>query len=113
MTTMNIKPSDEYLAACRLVLGGDTPDIVLGAISNRDPRMAVVEALAVRDPKQWLCSAIDENGIPRLWAKGATEQEARKTVELEVTKYRDRKQAHREMVPRASWRFDIYPPDVA
>jgi hypothetical protein len=53
--------------------------------------MNEVHALAARDPQLWFCSAIDENGIPRLWAKGDTEEEARKSAELAVTRYRNSK----------------------
>src|SRR6516225_600437 len=100
-----IKPTPEFLAACRRVFGDDSPATVIGAIRDGDPRMNEVYALATRDPTRWFCSAIDENGIPRLWAKGDSDQEARKRAELAVTDYRDEKQSYREMVPRSEWTF--------
>jgi hypothetical protein len=103
--------SDEFLAACRKVLGDDRP-AVFNAMRSGDPRMNDVYALAARDPMQWFCSAIDEIGRPRLWAKGGSEQEARKRAELAVTEHRDRKQSYREMAPRADWTFVTYPPDA-
>ena len=102
--------SPEFLAACRRVLGDDSPRTVLPAIRNGDPRMNEVYALAARDPTRWFCSAVDENGTPRLWAKGDTEGQARKRAELEVTAERARKQEYREMAPRADWTFVVYPP---
>jgi hypothetical protein len=101
----------EFLAACRRVFGDDRPSTVLPAMMSGDPRMNEVYALAARDPSQWFCSAIDENGIPRLWAKGASEEEARKLAELAVTGERERKQSYRRMVPRSEWTFVTYPPD--
>jgi hypothetical protein len=106
-----MKPTPEFLAACRRVFGDDSPATVIGAIRDGDPRMNEVYALATRDPTRWFCSAIDENGIPRLWAKGDSDQEARKRAELAVTDYRDEKQSYREMVPRSEWTFVTYPPD--
>jgi hypothetical protein len=103
----------QFLAACRRVFGDDSPRTVVSAIRSGDPRMNEVHALATRDPSQWFCSAIDENGAPRLWAKGDTEQEARKHAELAVTDWRDRKPSYREMVPRSEWTFVTYPPDDA
>jgi hypothetical protein len=100
--------SPEFLAACRAVLGDDSPATVLDAIQNGDPRMNEVYALAARDPKRWFCSAIDENGTPRLWAKGASEEEVRKKAELAVTGRRDRMQDFREMAPRSDWTFVTY-----
>ena len=104
--------SDEFLAACRQVFGDDSPATVLGAMREGDPRMNHVHALAARDPSQWFCSAVDENGTPRLWAKGSTEQEAHKRAELAVTDYRESKQSYRQMKQRADWSFVTYPPDV-
>jgi hypothetical protein len=108
---MDISPSPAFLTACRRVLGDDSPATVLTAIRNGDPRMREVYAQEARDPTQWFCSAIDENGIPRLWAKGATEEEARKRAELAVTSERERKQSYRQMAPRSEWTFVTYPPD--
>jgi hypothetical protein len=62
--------------------------------------MVIVYALTVRGSTHWLCSALDHNGIPRLWTKGATEAEARQQAELAVTEYRERKQSYRLMEPR-------------
>jgi hypothetical protein len=45
-----MKPTPEFLAASRRVLGDDTPRTVLSAIMENDPRMAEVYALAARDP---------------------------------------------------------------
>ena len=72
--------------------------------------MNEVHALAARDPAQWFCSAIDQIGTPQLWAKGATEAEARKRAELAVTDYHESKQHHRDMAPRSEWTFVTYPP---
>jgi hypothetical protein len=36
---MDITPSPEFLAACRIVLGGDSPTIVLSAIMNSGPEL--------------------------------------------------------------------------
>jgi hypothetical protein len=103
--------SPEFLAACRKVFGDDSPRTVIPAMQERDPRMNAVYAHMVRDPSRWLCQAIDEIGIPRLWAKGASEAEARKRAELAVTARRERMQARREMAPRSEWTFVLYPPD--
>jgi hypothetical protein len=75
----------EFLAACRKVLADDRPATVLKAIRKGDPRMDLVHALAARDPAQWFCSAFDHDNVPRVWSKGATEQEARKQAKLAVT----------------------------
>jgi hypothetical protein len=101
----------EFLAACRKVFGDDRPPTVFTVIRNGDPRMNEVYALAARDPEQWFCSAIDEHGTARLWAKGSTEAEARKKAELAVTAVREEKQSYRTMAPRAEWTFVTYPPD--
>ena len=101
----------EFLAAGRRVFGDDSPATVLTAIRSGDPRMNEVHALAARDPAQWFCSAIDENGIPRLWAKGASEEEVRKRAELAVTGERERKQSYRRVASRSEWTFVTYPPD--
>jgi hypothetical protein len=34
---MDIRPTPEFLEACRRVLGGDDPATVLGAMRNDDP----------------------------------------------------------------------------
>ena len=36
---MNIAPSDEFLRACRLVLGADDPVTVLQVLQSRDPQL--------------------------------------------------------------------------
>jgi len=95
----------------RKVFGDDSPATLLTATRNGDPRLAEVYALAARDPSKWFCSAIDENDVPRLWAKGETEEEALKKAKLAVTQRREQKQAYREMTPRANWSFVTYPPD--
>jgi hypothetical protein len=64
-----------------------------------------------RDPARWFCAAFDETEMPRVWARGNTEAEARKRAELAATEYRDRKQSHRVMVPRWEWTFVVYPPE--
>jgi len=107
----NTIASPEFLAACRKVLGDASPRTVLRAMREGDPRMCEVYAMAARDPKLWFCSAIDETGILRLWAKGGTEAEARKKAELAVTGNRESKQHIRDMEPRPSWTFITYPPD--
>ena len=109
---MKLSVAPEFLAACRHVLGDDSPATVLPAIISRDPRINDAYALAARDPARWFCSAIDENGIPRLWAKGDNESEAKNRAELAVTEERERKQAYREMAPRSEWTFVTYPPDA-
>ena len=110
-TSKNLSP--EFLAACRLVLGDDSPAVVLGAMRDGDPRMNEVHTLLRRDPAQWFCSAVDETGTARLWAKGDSEQEARQRAELAVTKRRENQQEHRNVVPRGDWTFVTYPPDAA
>ena len=100
---IDLTPSPEFLAACRKVLGDDSPSTVLGAIRERDPRMNEVRALVVRDPALWLCSAVDPDGIPRVWAKGDSEQEAREMAEREAGQYRESK-------PLSAWSFSTYPP---
>ena len=73
----------------------------------------------IRDPSCWFCLAIDENGIPRLFAHGDSEQDARKSAERAVTAYRDRKQEYRDwrqerrvMAPRSAWTFITCPPST-
>ena len=100
---IDLTPSPEFLAACRKVLGDDSPSTVLGAIRERDPRMNEVRALLVRDPALWLCSAVDPDGILRVWAKGDSEQEAREIAEREAVQYRESK-------PLSAWSFSTYPP---
>ena len=109
-TTPRLVPAPKYLAACRQILGDDTPATVIGAIRNGDPRMALVQALAVRDPKRWFCSAVDESSTPRAWAKGDTKEEARTLCEGAVDNYRGSKARYRRLEPRNTWHFDLFPP---
>ena len=73
----------------------------LTAACNRDPRIYEAHALTARDPTQWFCIAVDDDGIARFWASGASEVAARRRAELAVGRC-DRKQA---------WSFVFYPPD--
>jgi hypothetical protein len=102
----------EFIAAFRHVFGDDKPATLLNAITSDDSRMNEVHALAARDPKRWFVSALDENGIPRVYAHGNTEQEAMTRAQLAVTQYRDSKQSLREMKPRTEWTFHPYPPEA-
>lgn len=36
---MNIAPSDQFLAACRQVLGADDPATILGVLQSRDQQL--------------------------------------------------------------------------
>ncbi len=101
----------EFLAACRSVLGDDKPATVLGALNASDPRITEVLALAHRDPKRWFVSALDEHGIPRVYARGDTQREALKKAQLAATEYRASKQKFRQVAGRTDWTFHPYPPE--
>jgi hypothetical protein len=101
----------EFLAACRHVLGADDPRTVLTAMRERDPRMQEVWILVHRDPARWFCSAIDCNGIHRVWAKGDNELEVRRRAEQAACDYAQRKPWN--MYFSAAWTFVTYPPDTA
>ena len=36
---MNIRPSDEFLAACRFVLGDDSPATIIGVLQSCDQQL--------------------------------------------------------------------------
>ena len=113
MSTDRLIPHPAFLAACRRVLGDDSPATVLRAIRDGDPRMTEVHALSVRDPQQWLCSGVDEIGIPRVWAKANTAWDARTRARAAAMDYGDQHLPFREMAPLGEWSFFFYPPDGA
>ncbi len=98
----------EFLAAMRRVLGDDSGPTFARATYAQ---IQEIQALAARDPRRWFVSALDEHGIPRLYAHGDTEEEAMKKAQLAVTQYRASKQSFRQMEPRTEWTFHPYPPD--
>jgi hypothetical protein len=60
-----------------------------------------------RDPHRWFASAI-ESGMPRLWARGDSEQEVRTRLECAVA---DRVYAHSKIRVSSDWQVVVHPPD--
>jgi hypothetical protein len=66
-----------------------------------------------RDPTLWFCSGLDENGMPRVYGLGDTQDEAEANARLSADGYFAEKAEFRVRAPLSDWRFISYAPDPA
>ena len=64
-----------------------------------------------RDPARWFCSGLDEAGMPRVFGRGDTKDDAEANARTGAVDYIRQKAGHRTMAPVTDWHFISYEPD--
>jgi hypothetical protein len=65
-----------------------------------------------RYPTKWLCQGYDQDGEPRVYGTGGTQEDAKKAARAAALRYIEETvtATHRALAPISSWGFTIYPP---